>query len=97
MMFPPNAETLKAKILVCNGAADPFVPQEQIDQFTSALDSIGANYQYIAYDSAVHAFTSKAADEMGQKFNLPLAYDEAADNASWSELLGLLESVFWQR
>jgi len=90
----PNSETLKAKILVCNGAADPFISPESVEKFKADMDAAGADYKYIAYENAVHAFTSKEADELGKKFELPLAYDETADNASWSELLTLLKSVF---
>jgi len=90
----PNSETLKAKILVCNGAADPFISPESVEQFKADMDAAGADYKYIAYENAVHAFTSKEADELGKKFELPLAYDEKADNASWSELQTLLNSVF---
>jgi dienelactone hydrolase len=91
--IPPSAD-IKAKILVCNGAADPFISPESVVQFKAALDSVGADYTYIAYDSAVHAFTSPEADDLGEKFDLPLAYNEKADNASWAELQALLNSVF---
>ena len=90
----PNSETLKAKILVCNGAADPFISPESVEKFKADMDAAGADYKYIAYENAVHAFTSKEADELGKKFELPLAYDETADNASWSELQTLLKFVF---
>lgn len=91
--IPPSAN-IKAKILVCNGAADPFISSESVVQFKAALDSVGADYTYIAYDSVVHAFTSLEADDLGEKFDLPLAYNEEADNASWAELQTLLNSVF---
>lgn len=90
----PNAETLKVKILVCNGAADPFIPSESVEKFKADMDAVGADYKYISYENAVHAFTSPDADELGKKFDLPLAYDEKADNDSWSELQTLLKSVF---
>lgn len=91
--IPPSAE-IKAKILVCNGAADPFISSESVVQFKAAMDSVGADYTYIAYDSVVHAFTSPEADDLGEKFDLPLAYNEKADNASWAELQTLLTAVF---
>jgi len=92
--IPPNSETLNTKILVCNGGADPFISAESVVQFKSAMDSIGADYKYVTYDSAVHAFTSRGADALGKEFNLPLAYNEQADKASWAELQELLTSVF---
>ncbi len=89
----PN-EDLKARVLVCNGAADPFVSEESIVAYKTAMDKIGANYTYIAYEGAQHAFTSKEADSLGQKFSLPLAYQEKADKASWEELKSLLNETF---
>ncbi|WP_188368918.1 dienelactone hydrolase family protein [Muriicola marianensis] len=89
----PN-EGIKARVLVCNGAADPFVSEESIKAFKEAMDASGADYEYIAYEGAQHAFTSKDADSLGQKFNLPLAYQEKADLESWQELKELLNETF---
>ncbi|NER11296.1 Dienelactone hydrolase [Muriicola jejuensis] len=89
----PN-ENIKARILVCNGAADPFVSEESVEAFKRAMDESGAEYEYIAYEGAQHAFTSKDADSLGQKFNLPLAYQEKADKESWKELQELLNETF---
>lgn len=89
----PN-ENLKAKVLVCNGADDPFVPAASVESFKAALDSVGADYKYIAYPGAIHAFTSKGADSLGAKFELPLAYNEEADTKSWEELKAFLSATF---
>lgn len=90
----PN-EKLKARVLVCNGAADTFISPESITSFTSAMDSIGAKYEYISYPGVKHSFTSKAADDNAKKFNLPLAYDAEADKKSWQSLQQLLDDVFY--
>ncbi len=87
-------EGIKAKVLVCNGAADPFVSNQSVKAYKAAMDSVNADYKYIAYDSAKHAFTSQAADSMGAKFGLPLAYNEEADKKSWEEMKNLFEEVF---
>ena len=89
----PNKD-LKARVLVCNGAADPFISPESVVAYKKALDSVKADYRYISYEGAQHAFTSKAADSLGEKFGLPLAYQEKADTASWSELQKLLNETF---
>ncbi len=89
----PNKD-LKAKVLVCNGADDPFVSPESIEAFKTAMDSIGASYEYISYPGVKHSFTSKAADANGAKFELPLAYDAEADQKSWASLQQLLSEVF---
>lgn len=89
----PN-ENLKATVLVCNGAADPFVSPESVEAYKSAMDNINADYKYIAYPDAKHAFTSKEADSLGKKFNIPLAYQKEADEKSWEELKSLLAETF---
>ncbi len=85
---------IKAKVLVCNGAEDPFVPAETVEAFKKAMDSVKADYKYISYENTTHSFTSKSADALGKKFNLPLAYQKEADEKSWAELKQLLEEVF---
>lgn len=87
-------EGLKTRILVCNGADDPFVTAEQIDQYKTAMDAVGASYEFINYEGAKHSFTSKEADENGAKFELPLAYNAAADSASWAKMESLFTEVF---
>ena len=88
------SDQLKAKVLVCNGADDPFTSPESIETFKKQMDSINADYKYVAYPGAIHAFTSKEADALGEKFNLPLAYNKEADEKSWQELQNLLSNTF---
>ena len=83
---PPKKELLKSDILVCHGDADPFVPGTEVDQFKKAMDSVQARYTFNAYPGASHAFTNPAATETGKRFNLPIAYDAAADSASWNDM-----------
>ncbi|MCF7560696.1 dienelactone hydrolase family protein [Sabulilitoribacter multivorans] len=89
----PN-DKLKAKVLVANGADDPFVSEESVVNFKKAMDSIQADYEYIAYEGAKHAYTSRGADAMGEKFKLPLEYNAEADAKSWEALQNLLNKTF---
>jgi dienelactone hydrolase len=89
----PN-DKLKAKVLVANGADDPFVSEESVTNFKKAMDSIQADYEYVAYEGAKHAYTSKGANELGEKFNLPLEYNAEADEKSWEALQELLNKTF---
>ncbi|SHI50224.1 dienelactone hydrolase family protein [Aquimarina spongiae] len=88
------SDKLKAKVLVCNGAEDPFIPAESVENYKKAMDSLKADYKYIAYENATHSFTSNAADSIGKQFNLPLAYQKEADEKSWQELQQLLNRAF---
>ena len=77
-----------------NGAADPFVKPEQIAAFKNEMDAAFVDYQFVDYPGVLHSFTNPDADEFGQRFNLPLKYDAAADEASWQAMLKMFESVF---
>jgi len=90
----PEVGAVTAKVLVCNGADDGFVPQEAIDAFTTNMEAAGADFQFVNYPGAVHSFTSKAADSLGPKFNLPLAYNAEADQQSWQAMTELFEKTF---
>ena len=91
---PADKNLLKAAILVCHGNADSFVPQTEVDQFKKQMDSIGANYIFKGYDGATHAFTNPDATEVGKKFNIPIAYNAAADTASWNEMKQFFSNLF---
>ncbi len=81
----PPPGTVKAKLLVLNGADDPFVKREQYDVFKRDLDAAKADYRVIEYPGAVHAFTNPEATEIGKKFNLPLRYDAKVDQEAKAE------------
>lgn len=91
---PADKDLLKAKILVCHGADDPFVPQKEVDQFKKQMDSIKADYTFKAYPGAVHAFTNPQATEVGKKWNIPIAYNAAADSASWNDMQAFFDRIF---
>ena len=91
---PVNKDLLKAKILVCHGADDQFVKKEEVDAFKKSMDSIHADYKFIAYPGATHAFTNPAATEIGIKNKMPIAYNAAADSASWKEMKSFFGTIF---
>lgn len=82
------------KILVMNGEADPLVSQESIDAFKTEMDSARIDYTFVNYPGALHAFTNPKATEVGEKFNLPVAYNKEADEQSWDALEKLLQETF---
>jgi dienelactone hydrolase len=91
---PADKSLLKAKILVCHGAADKFVSQEDVKKFRHDLDSIGAQYTFKSYAEATHAFTNPDATRIGKQFNMPIEYNAAADKASWSDMQDFLKKIF---
>jgi dienelactone hydrolase len=90
---PAQKGKVKAKVLVLNGDADPFTKPEQIATFKQEMANAGVDYRFISYPGARHSFTNPQADELGKRFNLPLAYNEKADKASWAELKSFLTEV----
>jgi len=87
-------EGLTSRVLVLNGADDPFVTEEQVASLTSGYESMDADFEYISYDGAVHAYTNPGADTLGKKFDLPLAYNAEADSLSWEEMKSFFNETF---
>ena len=90
----PAPGAVKAKILVLNGADDPFVKKEQYVTFKSDLDAAKADYKVIEYPGAVHAFTNPEATALGKKFNLPLRYDAKANEEAKAAASKFFAQVF---
>jgi dienelactone hydrolase len=72
-------------VLVLNGADDPFNKPEQIEAFKNDMESAKADYKFVNYPGAVHAFTNPEATEKGKQYNIPLAYNAEADKQSKAE------------
>lgn len=91
---PAAPGKVKARVLVLNGADDPFVKPEQITAFKQEMEAAGADYEFVNYPGAKHAFTNPAATENGKKFHLPLQYNEKADKESWQKLQSFFQQIF---
>ena len=81
--LPAQAGAVKAKVLVCHGAVDPYVKPEAVDGFIAEMEAAGVDYQLVMYAHAVHAFTQRAAGDDPAK---GAAYDAAADARSWRHM-----------
>ncbi len=93
-IMPDKAGIVKGKILVANGADDPWTSEQQVADFKMVMDEAAVDYKYVSYEGAQHAFTNKGADALGAEHGLPLAYNAAADKASWEEMKMLFKEVF---
>lgn len=87
-------DLLKAKILVCHGAADQFVKEAEVNAFKHSMDSVGVDYTFKAYPNATHAFTNPAATEKGKKYSMPIEYNAAADTTSWNDMKDFFNKIF---
>ncbi|HLP30180.1 MAG TPA: dienelactone hydrolase family protein, partial [Geothrix sp.] len=90
---PPDrpVTSLSAKVLVCHGADDPFVPAKEVAAFQDEMRQAKADYVFTAYAGAVHAFTQKEAGSDNAK---GAAYNEAAHRRSWQHMKDLFQEIF---
>ncbi len=88
---PAQAGEIKAKVLVCNGAEDPLVPQTAIDGFTAEMTAAQVDWQIINYAGAKHSFTNPLAGNYGRP---DLAYHEHADTHSWTAMTRFFADLF---
>jgi len=91
---PFKKDLIRGKILICQGAEDEFAPLVDQQAFKKSMDSVNAQYSFIVYPHAKHAYTNPESTELGLKFNMPLAYNAAADSASWKDMQAFLQQVF---
>lgn len=92
--IPASAGSVKGKVRVFNGADDPFIKPENITKLKDGMKTAGADFEYIDYPGVLHSFTSPGATAKGEKLQLPLKYDAAADADSWEQTLNLLKDAF---
>lgn len=89
---PPNvadARRIKASVLMCCGADDPFASHELRQGFETEMREAGvADWRLDLYGGVGHSFTNPKVDEFG----IPgVAFDEAAERRSWRAMLDLFE------
>jgi dienelactone hydrolase len=82
---------IQAAVQVHHGAADPYVPPEQVQAFISEMRTAKADWHLTQYADAVHAFTEKHA---GEDPSTGAAYNQKADERSWESTLVFLKEIF---
>ncbi len=83
----------QTKLLILHGAADPLVSKEEIAGFKTEMKDKEVSYEFVEYPGALHAFTNPAATKVGKQYNLPIAYDQKADAASWEKMMSFFSQV----
>lgn len=91
---PEAPVAVKAAVRVYNGADDTFVPAEAIEGLKREMAEKKVYFKFMNLPGAVHSFTNPDATKMGEKFGLPLAYNAAADRASWADLQAFFKEIF---
>lgn len=59
-----TAGSVRARVLVLHGGADPLVPPADVAAFMGEMTAAGAAWRLVAYGGALHAFTNPAADRL---------------------------------
>lgn len=91
---PAKRGDIKGRVLALIGADDPFEPPAQIKAFKAEMRAAGVKYQLHLYPGVVHAYTNPDATGLGRKYNLPLAYNAAADADSWKRMRAFFRKLF---
>jgi len=83
-----------ARVAVYHGEDDVLIPGEAVSAFKAEMDKTGADCLFVPLPTALHGFSNPVATTNGQKYGLPLRYDERADNASWNHMQLVFQSAF---
>jgi dienelactone hydrolase len=89
---PAAPGSIKPALLVLHGEADAMVTAEHVAAFREEMAKAEARLEFVGYPGATHAFTNPAATATGKTYDLPIAYDAAADADSWKRLLAFLKA-----
>lgn len=89
--LPAQPGSIKARLLICHGDADPMVPCSQVKEFFAEMEAAQAKWHFHSYAGVRHGFTDPASDSRGMD---ALKYDISADRQSWSALMSLFDEIF---
>lgn len=92
--LPAQKGAVKSYVLALNGGADPFVSDEEKQNFIEEMTDADVHFKSIDYPGVTHAFTNPEADVRGKKFGLPLAYNKEADQKSFAEMVSFFKERF---
>jgi dienelactone hydrolase len=80
---------ITARVLVCHGGADPYVPPADVAAFVDEMSAAEADWQMHVYRGAAHGFTHRSPSSTPG-----VAYDADADERSAAALHQFLAEVF---
>lgn len=93
-LIAPSAQEeqkVRAKILICHGAADEFVKKTSAFAYITQMDTTDLDWRMVVYSGAKHSFTNRAADKA--KIDL-LQYNASADLRSWQDMAQFFTEIF---
>jgi dienelactone hydrolase len=88
---PDDAKAIRSRVLVLNGADDPYVPAEHILAFQKEMNAGKVDWQLVNYSGTVHSFTDPAA---GNNPARGAAYNEKSEKRSWVAMQDFFRELF---
>jgi dienelactone hydrolase len=88
---PKDNKNIKAKLLICHGADDPYVTQQQVITFWNQMQKTKVDWEMIIYGNAVHGFTNP---QHGDDPSKGAAYNKEADMRSWEAMKAFFKEIF---
>jgi dienelactone hydrolase len=82
---------VKAKVLACHGAVDPFVSAEELSAFQKELTEAGLDWHVLTLGGAGHGFTNPAATNLGMP---GVAYDPNAERRSFAAMRDFFDALW---
>lgn len=87
---PAGPGTIRTRLLVCHGDADPLVPREQVIAFWEEMDRAKADWHFHSYSRVRHGFTDPGSDTRDMD---ALQYNASADRQSWAAMTSLFDEL----
>jgi dienelactone hydrolase len=85
---PARRGDIRARVLACTGADDPFCTPEHRAAFEAEMTAAGADWQHHVYGGTLHGFSvADAAARPG------VAHHEASERRSWRAMVDLFDEV----
>lgn len=88
-----DAQAIRAKVLVCVGEQDPYVPMSDIQSFIGQMGSADTDCQVLLLLGAPHSFANPDVHP-GIAEGLNVGYDPVAHQRSWAAMERLFSEAF---
>ena len=85
---------VKAELQVYTGGSDDMIPADEVTSFVQEMFTAGVRFDLACFPDAKHGFTNPAATGRGEKFGIPLAYNEDAANQAYEGAVAFYERIF---
>lgn len=82
-----NAAAITAKVLICIGDQDPYVPAADRERFMAEMNAAGVDCQVLLLLGAPHSFTNP--EPYAYAGVAGVGYDPAADRRAWTAMRAL--------